>query len=367
VAEGSAGVQAVWILYTGKTGSAYHGTWAPLDLVQSMDDPTHWNGTLTLQSGENAGNILFMVQAVGGAGLTTLATNLGAYYSITPENATQLPPPAGTTLTLQSPPTSGTYLKNSSFNVLLQSNGQALAGQFVTLDIGGQQASGITNSSGKATLTLKLVVRPGSYTAQASFHGNSAYLGSNDTSAFTVNKDSTTLTVAPTSASVPANQTTPFVAVVRDSAGHTLGGKSVFFVIHNATNTFAKAVIADFQPPGKLHDDSRLDGDATATSVPGVFAAGDVAWTMMDHDHPSVMSCQVVSPPTIGPGAPTEVATNGASDATSPSSSMNKPRPPWAVAGARDSRWPVQDLDQIKQVPASAFEVVKLGAVQQGP
>ena len=39
----------------------------------------------------------------------------------------------------------------------------------------------------------------------------------------------------------------------------------------------------------------------------------------------------------------------------------------WAVAGASDWRWPVQDLEQIKQVPASAFEVVKLGAVRQGP
>jgi hypothetical protein len=38
----------------------------------------------------------------------------------------------------------------------------------------------------------------------------------------------------------------------------------------------------------------------------------------------------------------------------------------WAVKGARDSRWSVSDLDQIKQVPASAFEVVKLGAVEQG-
>jgi hypothetical protein len=39
----------------------------------------------------------------------------------------------------------------------------------------------------------------------------------------------------------------------------------------------------------------------------------------------------------------------------------------WAVSGATDPRWSVLDLDQIKQVPASAFEVVKLGAVQQGP
>jgi hypothetical protein len=251
-AEGSAGVQAVWVLYTGKAGSVYHGTWAPLDLTKNPDDPTLWNGTLALQAGANANDILFMVQVVGGAGLTTLATDLGAYYRITPQNATQLPPPAATTLTLQSPPASGTYLKVSTFHLLLESSGQPLAGQFVTLDIGGQQASGITNASGQVTLNLTLVVRPGDYTAQASFAGNPEYLGSNDVSAFTVNRDSTTLTITPATASVLVNQPTPFVAVVRDSSGRPLGGRSVVFIIHNSTHMFAKSVIADYQGKAAL-------------------------------------------------------------------------------------------------------------------
>ena len=38
----------------------------------------------------------------------------------------------------------------------------------------------------------------------------------------------------------------------------------------------------------------------------------------------------------------------------------------WAVTGTMDPRWSVPDLDQLKRVPASAFEVVKLGAVRQG-
>jgi hypothetical protein len=244
--DGSAGVQEVWVLYTGKPGSSYHGAWAPLDLTQSANDPTLWEGTLTLQSGENAGDILFMVQAVGGAGLTTLGTNLGAYYSVTDENATQLPPPTATTLTLQSPPSSGTYLKDSTFHLLLQSGGGPLPDQLVTLDIGGQQASGITDTAGEVTLTLNLVVRAGNYTAQASFRGNADYLGSNDTGDFTVHKDSTTLTVTPSSASAFTNQPTPFVAIVRDSSGRALGGRTVFFIVHNGTDSFATAVIADF-------------------------------------------------------------------------------------------------------------------------
>lgn len=38
----------------------------------------------------------------------------------------------------------------------------------------------------------------------------------------------------------------------------------------------------------------------------------------------------------------------------------------WAVAGTLDARWPVQDLEQLKAVPASAFEVVQLGTVHAG-
>ncbi len=38
----------------------------------------------------------------------------------------------------------------------------------------------------------------------------------------------------------------------------------------------------------------------------------------------------------------------------------------WSVAGAQDSRWPVQDLEQIKSIPASAFEVVQLPPMRAG-
>ena len=38
----------------------------------------------------------------------------------------------------------------------------------------------------------------------------------------------------------------------------------------------------------------------------------------------------------------------------------------WAIGGAQDSRWPTQDLEQMKTVPASAFEVVALGPLTKG-
>ena len=249
--EGSAGVQAVWVVYTGKAGSSLYGTWQPLDLSLNASDPSLWTGVLTLPSGFNADDLLFLVQAVNGAGLTALSTNLGAFYSLSPANPGQLPPPAATALSLQSPPSSGTYLKDSPFTLLLTTGGQPLAGQLVSLNIGGQQALATTNSSGQASITLRPVIIPGAYTVQASFGGSPAYLGSTATSPFTLNRDSTAVSVAPASASITldpalAAQPTPIVAQVKDSSGRALGGKSLFFIVHNAGQNFARSVIADY-------------------------------------------------------------------------------------------------------------------------
>jgi hypothetical protein len=241
--DGSAGVQAVWVLYTGVPGSSYHGSWAPLDLSQNSDDPTLWEGTLTLSSGENPDDIRFMVQAVGGAGLTALATNLGAYYRVMPD-ASQF---QTTEISLLSPPASGTYLHESTFDLLLMADGQPLEGKFVTLDIGGQQGLARTDENGLATISLRPVIVPGSYTVQASFRGDPDYLASTATSLFTLQKDSTSITVTPTSAEVVVNHLTPFVAVVYDSFNRPLGGRSVFFVVHNDSGiTFVRSVIADY-------------------------------------------------------------------------------------------------------------------------
>ncbi len=38
----------------------------------------------------------------------------------------------------------------------------------------------------------------------------------------------------------------------------------------------------------------------------------------------------------------------------------------WAIDGTKDPRWSVADLDQLKSVPASAFEVVQPGALHSG-
>lgn len=41
--------------------------------------------------------------------------------------------------------------------------------------------------------------------------------------------------------------------------------------------------------------------------------------------------------------------------------------PFWPIRGTEDNRWDMANLDQIKTVPTSAFEVVRVGQVRQGP
>ena len=235
-AEGSAGVQAVWVLYTGKPGSPYYGEWTPLDLTQDPDDSQAWNGSLTLAGGAEAEDVLFIVQAVGGAGLTTLDTNKGAFYKIASE--TPPPPAVATTLTFVSPPTSGVYSQESEFTLHLAAGTSPVPNKLVTLDIGGQQAAALTDSSGDATIDLAIQAEPGDYTAQAAFDGDDEYLGSTASSAFTLGKDTTNLSVVNTSPN--------FVASIKNSSNDPLAGKSVVFVIHNTGNTFVRSVNSNF-------------------------------------------------------------------------------------------------------------------------
>jgi CSLREA domain-containing protein len=311
VADGSAGVQAVWVLYTGKPGSPYHGNWTALDLDQDDEDSTIWQNTLSLQPGESAEDIVFMVQAVGGAGLTTLATNLGAYYNVSPENAGTPPSFTATSLTFTSAPTSGTYFKNSTFDVLLQSNGLPIQDALVTLDIGGQQVSATTDAVGAASLSLKLLVRPGNYTAQVSFRGDGErfLLGSNATSPLIVNKDTTTVTVTPDTPPtiiVSELQPTPFVAVVNDSSGRVLGGRTVFFIVSNATHSYSTAVIADYLgkaalgevplPPGNYTVDAYFNGTIPVTPT---LNLSDDYYHSSSHLGESLTILDDTTPPTI--------------------------------------------------------------------
>jgi hypothetical protein len=78
VGNPAAGVQEAWATFTALSGP-YAGHWQSIDLVRSAADSTVWIGTLPL-NGTDPQDVRFIVQAVNGVGLVSLATNLGAYY-----------------------------------------------------------------------------------------------------------------------------------------------------------------------------------------------------------------------------------------------------------------------------------------------
>ena len=52
VGNPAAGIQQVFVTYTGEPGSAFHGEWASFDLAQDPQDSTLWTATLDLPAGQ---------------------------------------------------------------------------------------------------------------------------------------------------------------------------------------------------------------------------------------------------------------------------------------------------------------------------
>ncbi|NYD40785.1 hypothetical protein [Nocardioides panaciterrulae] len=83
----SAGVQEVWVTWTGSGDDSDHGQWRSVDLVQDPADSTHWSGTLPLPSGQSWQGIRFLVQAANGVGAVGLDTADGDGYRVTAARA----------------------------------------------------------------------------------------------------------------------------------------------------------------------------------------------------------------------------------------------------------------------------------------
>ncbi len=88
----SAGVQEVWVTWTGGPGAGGHGQWRSVDLTQDPTDSTHWTGTLRLPDGQSFQGVRFVVQAANGVGAVGLDTADGDGYRVTPEGDAPPPP-----------------------------------------------------------------------------------------------------------------------------------------------------------------------------------------------------------------------------------------------------------------------------------
>jgi CSLREA domain-containing protein len=236
----AAGIQEVWVTYTGMT-APFHGQWQSLYLTQNPGESTLWEGTLAL-NGAAPADLRYVVQAVNGVGLVSMVSNQGRYYipGVDGEPAN----PSSLALSLSA--NSGPYGTETSLSAVLTSNGTALSGQVVVFGLGPQTRQGITDSNGRASVTIGLLGLPGANDVRASYAGSAEYEPSSDTTSFNITKQNTQLTLDPVNAVGEANAALT-TATLKEVTGRSLGEKTVFFVAEQGgTIQAAVPVITDY-------------------------------------------------------------------------------------------------------------------------
>ncbi len=232
VGDPAAGIQQVFVTYTGQPGSPLHGRWQSLDLSQDGADSTRWAGSLELPAGQDADDVRYLVQAVNGVGLVGIDDNQGAYFTpgvAVGEESGEL---VHTTLALSGTvPTGGSYGDTVTVRATLtDATGAGLGSRPVTVSIGGSSRTGFTNDAGSATVALPLSVLPGRYPLLASYDGDVATSSSSSpTTTFVVDKQETQLSVAVRGGTATAN--------LLGRGGLPLREKTVYFGYLNAAGT----------------------------------------------------------------------------------------------------------------------------------
>ena len=325
-ADGSAGVQAVWVLYTGEPGSPWYGQWRPVDLAPvalggGLVDPTVWTGTLPLGGGDASG-LRFMVQAVGGAGLTTLDTNLGAFYRVGVDNvpAGEVPP---TTVSI-SAPASAVYGSPQVFTATVVQGGLPVPGAVVDFEIAGQRRSATASAGGVATVAFTPLGVPGTYEVTATVRGTSSSLGASAAQPLSLLRAPTTLEIAAPGTPQPATGVSGVTARLTSGELGGLGAKPVVFTLVSAAGTFERVILTDAWgtatlgdtglPPGSYLVSAAFGGPGTAGVEDATFGpstSGTVGLELIDTDTPTITATA-----TVAGGAPYTADTWTASDVT---------------------------------------------------
>ena len=264
----AAGIQEVWVTYT-DISNPTGGTWQSIDLVQSSEDSTLWEGALL--AGDPA-NTRFVVQAVNGLGLVTMATNLGSYYIPGAEFGLGEP----TTLAIASgTPSSRKFGTQVSVSAALSDGTSGVSGKVVTFFLGSVGRVALTDSSGKATATLPILALPGENEIVAFYAGDAEHGPSGDSSPFTILKRDTQ--IALDDLGDPGGFSVDQILIEAtlseaNSSGRTLPEQTIIFNVVGSGGSYFKAVITDYLgraalgeiplPPGNYSVDAFFSGSA---------------------------------------------------------------------------------------------------------
>jgi parallel beta-helix repeat protein len=323
VGNPAAGIQEVWITYTGVEGSPFYGRWQSLDLVQDSQTTTLWTGTLVL-NGADPADVRFIVQAANGVGLVGMADDLGRYYRPGAASAA-----ASTTLALQPYVTSGPFGGTVGLEATLRlADGSVLPSQLVYFALGVQGQVALTDANGVARVTIPLLAQPGDYDVRAVFPGTAEYAAAsaNGEQSFAVTQQATTLCLdtdldnacdAGVQAARVVADSSALVAVILEDANtpprrqpeqsvlFTIQGNGTQIIVPTTTDYSGRAVLAGLQlPPGEYTAQAAYPGtEPLAASTSESFA-----FTILE----STPDCSTafVEPSTIWPPENTFVPLN---------------------------------------------------------
>jgi hypothetical protein len=192
------GAQDVYATYTGETGSLY-GHWRSLALTR-VRATSEGNGIgfalrytgLIPRGSTPALEVRALVQAVGGNGLVTWASNDGAYYRIVTETATAADPKVETSLALSLATSTGEYRSMLPVRARLTTSAGGLNGKVVSFRSGGVRIDALTatdiatGQAGWASAELPLLAAPGQAALTVGFDEDEDYLGSGAETTLTI-------------------------------------------------------------------------------------------------------------------------------------------------------------------------------------
>jgi PKD repeat protein len=178
--------------------------------------------------------------------------------------------------------------------------------QLVTLAIGTQNCTALTDSAGIALCSITLTQTPGSYTVTASFGGDGTYGASSATHPFTINQEPTHLAYGGPGTAIYHHPFTASATLTDASGGAPIAGETVSFTVGSDTcsaatdgSGLASCSITPSQAAGSYTIQASFAGDADylASSDSAPFSITKEATTLsydgpaqVANDYPATLS-----------------------------------------------------------------------------
>lgn len=242
-----AGVQEVWITYTGLPGSPHYGKWQSLTLTppaNAVAGDGIWTGSLPL-NGANPALIRFMVQAANGVGAVSANTNFGRYFvpgTSTLDGVGVTATATAITFVAPLPPAGALYRASVPLSARLVAGAAGLAGKRILFRVGPAVESAVADANGVATTTLLVNAQPGAYALEAGFAGDATYQNAATSQPFTVAKMPTAVTLG---TGTPVSNIAPIVATLKAQDGTPLKERTVVFIVDSGSLRVTVAEITD--------------------------------------------------------------------------------------------------------------------------